>query len=151
MANKKVGRRNNAFTLKLRARFGDTDASGVVHYARVLSYFELLEEEYFIEKGYGWQEQFEEGFCLARHELNCTYFSRIKHGDELTAEMRITEVGRSHLKYEFKIYNDTTKSRAAEGSLVAVAVELKSWKKINLPQRIRELVSVDVHASPSDS
>ncbi|MHB8566190.1 MAG: acyl-CoA thioesterase [Nitrososphaerales archaeon] len=132
-------RKDPIFKLSLRARFGDTDASGVVHYSKVLSYFEELEEQYFLEIGYGWPEQFNDGFCLARHELSCTYLSRIMHGDKLEAQMRIIDVGKSHLKYEFNIYNSTTNSVAASAILVVVAVDLKSWKKIDLPEKIRHL------------
>ena len=119
---------------------GRATASGVVHYARVLSYFEQLEESFFLKRNYGWPAQFQDGICLARRELCCTYHSPIKHGDELLGTMSISEVGKSHARYEFKIKNLSTKKAALEGSLVVVAVALPDWKKIDIPIKLRKIL-----------
>lgn len=125
---------------RFRAGFAQIDASGVVHYARVLSYFEQLEEEFFLKRKYGWPQQFQDGICLARRELRCTYHSPIKYGDELSGMMRVSEVGKSHAKYEFSIRNLSTKKIALEGSLIVVAVALPSWKKTDIPVKLRRIL-----------
>lgn len=135
-----VKKKTSISKARFRANFAQTDASGVVHYARVLSYFEQLEEEFFLKRKYGWPQQFQDGICLARRELRCTYHSPIKHGDELSGIMRVSEVGKSHAKYEFNIRNLSTKRVALDGSLIVVAVSLPSWKKIDIPIKLKRML-----------
>lgn len=140
MTADKKKKKTSVSKARFRANFAQTDASGVVHYARVLSFLEQLEENFFLKRKYGWPRQFEDGICLARRELRCVYHSPIKHGDELLGVMRISEVGKSHAKYEFEIRNLSTKKVGLEGSLVVVAVTLPSWKKIDIPTKLRRIL-----------
>lgn len=70
------------FTHRLRVRFAETDAMGVVHHAAYLPYFELARVEYLRAVGHPYGLLREEGVDLPVVELSVRYLRPV-HFDEL--------------------------------------------------------------------
>lgn len=124
------------FRLSFRPRFADTDASGVVHFSRIFVFFEMIEAQFYRGLGYNFSSQARGGFYLARANAECQFLSPIRQDDRMIGEMRVAEVGNTHIKYEFHLLNESTGSTSAEGTVVVVSVDTRTWKKIPLAAKL---------------
>lgn len=125
-----------SFRLFFRPRLSDTDATGVVHFSRFFVFFEQVEAQFYRDVGYDFTSQSRDGFYLARVNAECRFSSAIRTDDEVLGEMRVTEVGRTHLKYAFRLRNGSTGATSAEGSVVVVPVDTKTWKKVPISEKL---------------
>lgn len=89
------------------AHFADTDAAGVVHFAKILCYAEEAEHDLLARLGIpllaggGWP----------RVKLSCEYIAPVKAGDELQVTISPDQLGRSSITWKFSI--------SCKGKLVA--------------------------------
>src|SRR5919106_795486 len=98
-----------------RVDYGQTDGQGRVYYANYLSFFDRGRVAYWVRAGLSEEEirGIEHDTVVA--EVCCTYRAPASFYDVVSVQTRIAHIGRSSLRMEFAIINDSSDRLMAEG------------------------------------
>jgi len=118
--------------VKLRVRYQETDAMGVVYYANYLVWFEVGRTELLREGGLPYTEFEACGIGLPVLEANCCYRASAAYDDEIVIESRITELSAVKVSIFYKIYRERDGRLLAEGSTVHAFVRTDKGRPVNL-------------------
>ncbi|MCB9358170.1 MAG: acyl-CoA thioesterase [Calditrichaeota bacterium] len=119
----------------------DSDAAGIIFSANLFRIcheaYEAMMAELGFSIGYLLKHR---PFGLPLVHLDGDFFSPSRVGDHLTIELRVSEMGRSSYRVEYllKTPDGTACARAAT---VHVAVEVKTYKSIPIPEEFRAALS----------
>ena len=107
-----------------RVEYGETDAQGRVFYANYLNFFDRGRVAYWLRAGLSEEEikRIEQDTVIA--EVHCTYRAAASFYDAVSVHTRITHIGRSSLRMEFAVINNSTAVLMAEGYATLVHVDL---------------------------
>lgn len=109
----------------------DTDAAGHHHYSAILRWVEIAEAELLRRHGLDWLFG---RTPRVRHEVD--YRARLWFGETVTIRIRVVDLGRSSLTYEFEVRG--REGVSAQGSLVVVHAEPDSPSATPWPQEVRD-------------
>lgn len=129
---------------KTRVIYGDTDQMGVVYYANYFRYFELSRSEFFRTLGGSYVELEKEGFGLPVVEANARYRSPAKYDDVIVIEVRLTELNRASLRFDYLVRRESSGEELATGHTVHACVG-PDGKPAGLPKAVVQLL----HAPPA--
>ena len=92
------------FRTRRRVEFADTDAGGIVHFARFFVFMETAEHELLRSVGIV-AHATHDGRTIGwpRVAASCSYQSPARYGDELDIEVSIRHKGRSSMTYGFRV------------------------------------------------
>jgi acyl-CoA thioester hydrolase len=83
------------FTWRIRVRFAETDAMGIVHHARYLPYLEEARVEYLRHLGHPYTRLREEGFDYAVLECFVQYRTAVKFDEEVDVHLGVAAASRT--------------------------------------------------------
>lgn len=125
---------------RTRVIYGDTDQMGVVYYANYLRYFELSRSEFFRSLGGSYVALEREGFGLPVVEAQARYRAPAKYDDVLLIEVRLAELRRASLRFEYVVRREGDAAALAEGHTVHACVG-PGGKPAGLPAEVVRLLS----------
>jgi acyl-CoA thioester hydrolase len=99
--------------------FGDTDASGWMHFPNIFRYFEEAEHAFLKSRGVLVFDRAHGGW--PRVKVSCDYKRPLLTGDRIEVLLEISRIGESSLTWNFEILT-TTGEVAAVGSVTTVRV-----------------------------
>jgi acyl-CoA thioester hydrolase len=107
-----------------RVEYGETDSQGRVFYANYLLFFDRGRVAYWVRAGLSEEEirRLEHGTVIA--EVHCTYRAPASFYDVVSVFTRVASIGRSSLRMEFAVINDSTDALMAEGYAALVNIDL---------------------------
>jgi len=108
--------------------FGDTDASGWMHFPNVFKYVERAEHAFLRSRGILVFDRSEGGW--PRVKVNCDYKRPLLCGDKIEVHLNISRIGAASMNWDFEILNIAGEI-AATGSIVTVRVN-----SVGAPQEI---------------
>jgi 4-hydroxybenzoyl-CoA thioesterase len=127
------------YRTRLAVRFGDVDRAGIVYFPRIFHYLHVAQEDFFGEYvGVPYHRLVEEegmGFPTVSDATD--FVSVIRYGDVLDIHVFVSRVGRTSATFEFRIHREATGELLARASQVKVAVNMQSWQKVTIPDRLR--------------
>ncbi|MEM2786624.1 MAG: thioesterase family protein [Candidatus Nitrosotenuis sp.] len=88
----------------IRVRYGETDQMGHAYYANYLYWLEVARGDWCRAKGFTYKSLEERGFFLPVVEVWIRYRGEIRYDDDLEVWVRLSEVRRAALKFEYEIY-----------------------------------------------
>jgi len=94
------------YRTRRRIEFSDTDAGGLVHFARFFVFMEIAEHELLRALGANaGAERQADGRLIGwpRVASSCEFLSPARFGDELDVHVQVVRVGRTSLTYEFAL------------------------------------------------
>jgi len=100
--------------------FGDTDASGWMHFPNAFHYFERAEHEFLKLSGLLVFDRTMGGW--PRVKVACEYDHPLVTGDRIEVRLGISRVGTSSVAWDFEIHRLADDTRVAHGSVVTVRV-----------------------------
>ena len=126
---------------KLRVRYSETDAQGIVNNANFLSYFEVGRVEWLRAAGLSYKELEAQGYGFVVVEVHAFYKRAARFDDELTLRTRLAELSRASFRFEYALLRG--REELATGSTRHGCVELASGRPSRLPldlaARLREI------------
>ena len=122
-----------------RVYYSDTDHGGVVYYANYLKWFEIGRTEILRQNKLDYKGFEKKGLIAPVVEVKCNYKAPAKYNDVLIIETKVTHIGNSSIRFDYKITNKETKSLVAEGYTVNVFVEIKTNKPAKIPDNLRKV------------
>jgi len=107
-----------------RVEYGETDGQGRVFYANYLLFFDRGRVAYWVRAGLSEEEirRIEHETVIA--EVHCTYRAPASFYDVVSVFTRVARLGRSSLRMEFAVINDSTDALMAEGYAALVNIDL---------------------------
>ena len=122
---------------KLRVRWVDTDASGIIHYTAAFRYFEVAEWELFRKVGIPLRPS-EQSFGLPRISVNATFHVPLRVDDEIAVHIHPERLGNTSITFEIKIFRGET---LCISGAVSVVFTGDSGQPIPIPQSIRDALT----------
>jgi len=111
--------------------FSDTDAQGIVYYGRYLPYFDLARVEYHRHLDLLESAMRDDQFVMRASSVE--YFAPARFDDELEIHIRVSNIGRTSMTYEFAAF------KVPEGTLLVTAhqalvfIDLETRRPIPIP------------------
>lgn len=128
------------FVISIQTRFRDADPAGFLFYGRV---FELAHdgfEDFVTSLGFSWKEWFaSQNLMTPIRHAESEFYSPIWPGQTYQLEISVCQIRETsfQLRYDFKLKD----SKLASVKLVHACLDAKSKQKIQIPQKIRELLT----------
>ena len=116
---------------KLRVRYRETDAQGIVNNADYLSYFEVGRVEWLRAAGLSYRELEKEGYGLVVVEVLARYKKPAFFDDELTVRTELTELKRASLSFGYTVLRG--EEVLVTGRTLHGCVDLTTGKPRRLP------------------
>lgn len=121
--------------IKIKVRFGETDALGHINNSSYFVYLEEARIRYFESLGYnmsmkGWN------FILA--SAKCDFIHQGYFNDTLTIHTYISRIGTKSFTLEHEIISERTKELIAKGNAVIVYFDFEKQTSDIIPDRLRE-------------
>ncbi len=117
---------------KIKVRYAETDAMGIVHHANYYVYFENAREDLVALCGLTYQEIEEKGIMMPIAETQCKYYSPAKYADELLIETTIEKFTPIQLVTNYRVTNEKSGTLIAVGKTVQGFVDKVTFKLTNL-------------------
>lgn len=124
-----------------RVYYKDTDAGGVVYYAKYLEWLEIGRTEILRAKGITFDDFDKKNLIAPVASLHIDYRSGAKYNDELELITTIENLGNSSIKFSYKLKNKVIDILILEGYTVNVVVDTKTMKPCPIPDDWREKLS----------
>jgi acyl-CoA thioester hydrolase len=117
---------------RVRVRFADTDAMGVVHHANYLAYFEVGRVDAMRQVGADYRDVMAHGLHLVVVESHVRYVKPARFDDLLTVHTSVSEIGRARFAFEYHIECDAVP--IATGSTLHACVDAERLRPRRLPE-----------------
>ena len=127
---------------RIRVRYGETDQMGHAYYANYLLWFEQARGAWCRDRGFTYKSIEESGYRLPVVEVWARYRGEIKYDDTIRIDVRLAEIKRSSMKFQYEIVNETTGKSCTEGYSWHVLVG-NGMKAVAIPSDIRDLLMRD--------
>jgi acyl-CoA thioester hydrolase len=120
-----------------RVEYAETDGQGRVFFANYFLFFDRGRFAYWEQLGLSADDiRAIEHDCVVV-EAHCTYRAPASFYDTVAVHTRMARLGRSSLRVEYLIVNDSTATPMAEGYTVLVHVDLATNKSVPLPPELK--------------
>ena len=130
----------NYYDFEYRVRYGDTDKMGVSYYANYFVWFEAARTEYFRALGLPYTECEKKGYFLPVVETGARYHAPSTYDDLVVVRTSGSELGKSSIRFEYRLVNKLTGTLLVEGFSEHVFVN-KSLAPTRVPAEVKELVT----------
>ncbi|MHA1241413.1 MAG: acyl-CoA thioesterase [Promethearchaeota archaeon] len=119
---------------RIKVRFNDTDAMGIVHFKNYLVYFDdgfvsFMNNILYPKRI---EETVREGTAFGVKKLDITYEGSAKFGDYIIVDTQIKKIGTSSITFQHEIFREVDMALIAKVECVRLAMELKTNKLLNV-------------------
>ena len=125
------------FTFKKKINFYDCDPAGILFYGRVYELchaaYEAMIESFNLVEDY-WTN---ENYIVPIISSEASYHKPIKYGEEVTAEIIVTQLKSSSFELEYECKNSKGE-KCVKVKTVHVLVDKKTWKKVGMSSELKE-------------
>lgn len=125
--------------IQLRVRYADTDQMGYVYYGNYAAYYEVARVESFRSLGYAYKKLEEAGVMMPVLELRSNYHYPAKYDDLLTIRVKIPELPKVRIRYEYEIFNESGKLLNS-GETTLVFIDMKTNRPVRMPKVMQDIL-----------
>jgi len=94
------------YEIKIRVRYKETDAMGVVHHSNYVNYYEVARTEMLRELGTTYKDLEASGVMLPIYEVKMNYYAPAFYDDLLTVKMTMRQLPGVRMIIEHEIHNE---------------------------------------------
>jgi acyl-CoA thioester hydrolase len=123
---------------RVRVRFADTDAMGVVHHATYLEYFEVGRVEAMRQIGAAYSRAVERGVHIVVVEASVRYLTPARFDDVLSVSCDVGELGAVRFSFEYRVEREADAALVATGRTWHACVDAKSLRPTRMPSWLRD-------------
>ena len=127
-------------SVRLRARFAETDAMRIVHHTEYFVWFEVARTELLRSVGLPYTEIQKRGFNTPLVEAFASYKAPVRYDDEVEVKIRVGKIGRSSIRLEYEVRKLPSGELLCTGHTVHVLIG-GDGKPKNIPDDLRERLS----------
>lgn len=119
--------------------FGDTDASGMGHFAHQVHFLERAEFQFMSHVGINPPQWFSDRYLFPRVHLSIDYTAPLHFGDAMQFNVQVGHVGRSSYSLVTEVINLTKGEVAMKARVVIVALDKATGQTIEVPKSFRDV------------
>lgn len=134
-----------AYFQTMTTRWMDNDSYRHMNNTTYYSFFDTIVNQYLIENGVLDIEKSPVIGLVA--ETTCRYFKSIGFPSKINVGLRVGHLGNSSIRYEIGLFKDDEDEASAQGHFVHVYVDRESGRPVQLPERLRAVVTPLQHAA----
>jgi acyl-CoA thioester hydrolase len=124
---------------RLRVRWAETDAQGIVFNGHYLTFFDVAITEYWRAIGLPYPEALQgTGVDLFAVKSTVEYFAPARYDDVIEVGCRASDLGRSSIAFELAIWRDG--EAITRGQLVYVCADAAARKSVAIPDKYRRAI-----------
>jgi acyl-CoA thioester hydrolase len=123
--------------VRLRVRFGETDAMGVANSAAYLAWFEVGRVEHLRELGHSYAEVHDGGMDMVVVEAHAEYLQGLRFDEEFTVECACTQVRGASFTFGYELVGAVV----GRGSTRHACVDRATMRPVRVPDWLRAAVS----------
>ena len=125
---------NHEDITRVKVRFNDTDAMGVVHFKNYMVYFDdgFVSFMNSIRNKKRIEEMIHEGLACGIKHVDITYEGSAKFGDYIIVETRIKKLGNRSIAFSHRLLKESDKELLASVECVRFVLDLKTNKLLNI-------------------
>lgn len=139
------------FYTRIRVRFNETDLQGHVNFAQYYFYFDEAVTHYFEAIGYDHQAMDADETDMLFAESHCAYKSAARWPEWLRIYVRVGQIGRRSLRFEFEVRAESDERLIAAGHIVAVTTAKENFAPHPVPVKLRQVISKHEEETPTGS
>lgn len=128
---------------RIRVRYGETDQMGHAYYSNYLLWYEQARGAWCRDRGFTYKSLEEQGFKLPVVEVWSRYKGEVKYDDDIVVRVRLAEVKRAAIKFEYEVHNLTTGQDCTTGYTWHVFAGGDPLRAVSVPQEVRDLLMRD--------
>jgi YbgC/YbaW family acyl-CoA thioester hydrolase len=98
----------------IRVRYGETDQMGHAYYSNYLLWYEQARGAWCRDRGFTYKSLEDQGFKLPVVEVWSRYKGEVKYDDDIVVRVKLAEVKRAAIKFEYEVHNLTTGAASRE-------------------------------------
>ncbi len=117
--------------------YKDTDAGGVLYYARYLDFLEKARTDFFDQSAILSKTLHEQGIFLAVRKAECNYLKPVFYGDTITVQVSLRNVKKTNFIVDYEIFNESVHVFSGYTLLVCVNSEFKISK---IPDELNKFI-----------
>ncbi len=122
---------------KIRVRYSETDAMGVVYYGNYAAYFEVARVEAIRQLGISYRDLEDMGIIMPVVELHTRFLRSAKYDDLLTIRTIIKEFPKAHrIEFFQEVYNEEGK-QLTTGRVVLYILKAATMERTILPEALQ--------------
>lgn len=129
--------------VRIRVRFGETDAMQIVHHATYPNYMEVARIEWLRRRGVSYATWAHQGMHLAVVELSLRYRAPARFDDELDVEAKLVEAGAASARFDYRIVRTTDSVLCVEGSTRLACVDDRGALRRFSDEMVQYLMQAD--------
>jgi len=127
---------------RIRVRYGETDQMGHAYYGSYLLWFEQARGAWCRDRGFTYRGLEEMGYRLPVVEAHVRYKGQVRYDDLIVVRIRLTEVKRAVLRFDYEVVPEGSDRVLTEGYTVHMLVD-ESLRAVSVPDEVRELLERD--------
>ena len=127
-------------TSRVRVRYAETDAMGVVYYANYLIWFEVGRTDLLRTTGWSYREMEGEGFSLPVTESHCEYRVSARYDDEIDVRTSAAIVSPVRVRFDYEVVRAADAVVLATGHTVHAVLD-RTGRPRRLPDRAKDIFS----------
>ncbi|HYP53030.1 MAG TPA: thioesterase family protein [Pyrinomonadaceae bacterium] len=128
-----------SFSTRIKVRFAEVDAAGLVYYPVLFHYCHVAMEEFFAARcGVAYDRLTGErrlGFPTVN--ARAEFFAPLVYGDEVDVEVFVSRAGRSSAVFEYRLRRAVDAKLCATATLVQACMNLDERRAVALPEDLR--------------
>ena len=128
---------------RIRVRYGETDQMGHAYYSNYLLWYEQARGAWCRDRGFTYKGLEEMGYKLPVVEVWSRYRGEVKYDDMAVIRVKMTEVKRTAVKFEYVVFNETTGKECTKGYTWHVLAAGEPIKAVSIPDEVMELLMRD--------
>ena len=128
---------------RIRVRYGETDQMGHAYYGNYFLWFEQARGAWCRDRGFTYKSLEERGVLLPVVEAHLRYKGEVKYDDWVLVRVRVTELKRSAMRFDYEVVNETTGKVVTEGYTWHVVMSPETRRAMSIPPFMRELLERD--------
>ena len=126
------------FETKIKVRYAETDAMGVVHHSVYFIWFEAARVEFLDQSELPYAELERRGFFLPVTDAGCKYSKPLRFGDTVRIRLEIGRLSDVGMRIQYEIFRDVDGSKTASGYTVHPVINRES-KIVRMPEDLRRI------------
>ena len=123
-------------------RYAETDQMGHAYYANYFAWFEQARGAWCRDRGFTYLSLEERGLRLPVVEAHAHYRGEVRYDDLIVVRVRLTQIKRAALRFEYEVENTRTGLTTTEGYTWHVFMGAER-KAISVPGDVRALLLRD--------
>lgn len=131
--------------IKIRVRYKETDAMGIVHHSNYVTYYEEARTEMLRSFGTTYRELEADGVMMPVLDVSMQYFSPAYYDDLLTVRISIDEVPHARMVFLHEILNEQG-ALVNKGTVTLAFMNSATRRACRAPKWFREIVEAEMAA-----